>query len=211
MTAPRRTQEERREATREAISLAAMSLVAERGVDAATLLDVAERAGLSKGALTHHFEGKEALLDAALDRAASQIERALTAAWDPTEAPFPRLRKALSAIVTLGHERPTELRALLVLSTQGTWDARLGPLVRARVEALERVFCEGFTLTLAELHAHPRVEPEVLCRALVASTLGASLRPDGATPPPPGELHATRRFWESAIVAAIDPFMVEAP
>lgn len=211
MTAPRRTQEERREATRDAIVTAAMALIAERGVEAATLADVAERAGLSKGALTHHFDGKESLVDAALERAAAHVERCLTAAWDPTTAPFPRLQKALGALVSLGFERPTELRALVVLSTQGTWDARLAPIARARIEALERVFCDGFTLTLAELHAHPRLDAEVLCRSLVAAMLGAALRPDVASEPPPGALLATRRFWESAIVAAIDPFVVEAP
>ena len=209
MNPPRRTQEERREATRDAIISAAMILVAERGVEASTLADVAERAGLSKGALMHHFEGKEAIIDAALERAGTLIEQAITAAWDPTEAPFPRLRKALASVLSLAHERPTEMRALLVLSAQGTWDARLGPRARARIEALERVFCEGFTLTLAELHAHSRVDPEALGRALIAATFGAALRADGAAAD--SSIAASRRFWESAIVAAIDPFMVEAP
>lgn len=209
MNTPKRSQEERREATRDVIVSSAMSLVAERGVEATTMADLAERAGLSKGAITHHFDSKDVIIDAVLERAGALIEQAITAAWDPTAAPFPRLRKAIAAMISLPEERPTELRALLVLSAQATWDSRLGPRARARIEAFERVFCEGFSLTLAELHAHARIDPEVLGRALVASVLGASLRTDGA--PSSADTAAARRFWESAIVAAIDPFMVEAP
>ncbi len=207
MTLGRRTQEERREATRDALLGAAVALVAERGIEATTLSDVAERAGVSKGALTHHYESKEALLDAVLDRAASHLERALTAAWDPTAPPFPRLRKALAALVAAGEERAPELRALVAFAAQGAHDAHLGAHVRRRVEAVERVFADGLSLTLAELHAQPRVAPEALCRVLVASVLGTALRPGDA----PSDARDVRRLWEAAIVAAIDPFVVEAP
>lgn len=207
MNAPRRTQEERREATRDALLSAAVALIAERGIEAATLADVAERAGLTKGALVHHFENKETLLDAALDRVGSLLTQTLTAAWDPTAAPYPRIRKALAALVDVGETRDREVRALVALATHGGYDPRLGALVRARIEALERVFCDGFSLTLAELSAQPRVPVEALARALVASVLGAALRPgEGAS-----DGRDARRLWESAIVAMIDPFVVEAP
>lgn len=207
MTAPRRTQEERREATRDALLSAAVALIADGGIEAATLADVAERAGVTKGALVHHFDNKETLLDAALERAGAHLTQIVTEAWDPTAAPYPRLRKALHALLGVAEGRDRELRALVALAAQGTYDARLGALVRGRIEAIERVFCDGFSLTLAELNAQPRVPVEPFARALVASVMGAALRPGEA----PADGRDLRRVWESAIVAMIDPFVVEAP
>ena len=60
----RRTQEQRRTATRIALLRAAAELVVESGVRAVTLARVGERAGYSRGIVTHHFGSKQALLDA---------------------------------------------------------------------------------------------------------------------------------------------------
>jgi len=60
----RRTQEQRRTATRAALLAAAAELVVESGVRAVTLAGVGERAGYSRGIVTHHFGSKQALLDA---------------------------------------------------------------------------------------------------------------------------------------------------
>jgi AcrR family transcriptional regulator len=60
----RRTQEQRRTATRAALLGAAAELVVESGVRALTLARVGERAGYSRGIVTHHFGSKQALLDA---------------------------------------------------------------------------------------------------------------------------------------------------
>ncbi|MFC3996226.1 TetR/AcrR family transcriptional regulator [Nocardiopsis sediminis] len=60
----RRTQEQRRTATRAALLAAAAELVVEAGVRAVTLARVGERAGYSRGIATHHFGSKQALLDA---------------------------------------------------------------------------------------------------------------------------------------------------
>jgi AcrR family transcriptional regulator len=60
----RRTQEQRRTETRTALLRAAAELVVESGVRALTLARVGERAGYSRGIITHHFGSKQALLDA---------------------------------------------------------------------------------------------------------------------------------------------------
>lgn len=49
-------------ATRERIVAAATELVLERGYDAATMRDIAERAGVSLGSAYHYFRGKEELI-----------------------------------------------------------------------------------------------------------------------------------------------------
>jgi len=59
----RRTQEQRRTETRTALLGAAAELVVESGVRAVTLARVSERAGYSRGIVTHHFGSKRALFD----------------------------------------------------------------------------------------------------------------------------------------------------
>jgi len=61
-TAPRRTQAERSEATRRRILDAAVGLLGERGYAGLRTSDVAEAAGVSKGAQTHHFPSKDDLV-----------------------------------------------------------------------------------------------------------------------------------------------------
>src|SRR6516165_5365983 len=53
------SQAERRAATVAAIISAAGLLFTARGFDAASIDDIAERAGVAKGAVYHHFESKE--------------------------------------------------------------------------------------------------------------------------------------------------------
>lgn len=62
-----RTQQERRETTRRVLVDAALALLEERGWAATTAVAVCERAGLTRGALVHHFGDLPALLADALD------------------------------------------------------------------------------------------------------------------------------------------------
>src|SRR6266508_1453721 len=61
---------------------AALRLFAERGIEAATIRDIAKAAGVSSGLVRHHFGSKEALRDAcdsyAMDRTTRLREQMLT-------------------------------------------------------------------------------------------------------------------------------------
>ncbi|MFI6048542.1 TetR/AcrR family transcriptional regulator [Streptomyces violascens] len=59
---PRRTNAERTETTRAQLTRTARQLFSERGYSSTTIAEIAERAGLTTGALYHHWAGKEALL-----------------------------------------------------------------------------------------------------------------------------------------------------
>lgn len=58
----RRTQEERSAATQDALLRATIEMMAEVGFARLTLNDIASRAGVSRGALMHHFPNKEDLI-----------------------------------------------------------------------------------------------------------------------------------------------------
>lgn len=60
-------QAERRAATTEAILTAARRLFGTRGFAATTMDEIAENAGIAKGAVYHHFKTKEAVFEAVFD------------------------------------------------------------------------------------------------------------------------------------------------
>jgi AcrR family transcriptional regulator len=63
---PRRTQAERRETTRKQLLDAATKLIREKGFGGLRTIEVASVAGVSRGALMHHFPSKHALVVAVL-------------------------------------------------------------------------------------------------------------------------------------------------
>ena len=76
---PARTQQERRDGTRRALLDAAVESLVEVGFARTTTLEVQKRAGVSRGALLHHFPSKAVLLTAAIDHLAEMRGRELKA------------------------------------------------------------------------------------------------------------------------------------
>ncbi|MEU2549936.1 ScbR family autoregulator-binding transcription factor [Streptomyces roseolus] len=66
--------QERAQRTRQAILTAAAELFDERGYDSASTTDILARAGLTRGALYHHFPSKEAIALALLDTHVDALE-----------------------------------------------------------------------------------------------------------------------------------------
>lgn len=64
----RRTQAERTEATRNALIAAARRLFTEKGYDRVAAEEIVREAGVTRGALYHHFGGKAELLEAVYER-----------------------------------------------------------------------------------------------------------------------------------------------
>src|SRR5829696_3371503 len=76
----RRTQAQRRAATRRALLDEARSLFAERGYHGTFLEEIVRRAGLTRGALYHHFEDKKDLFRAVVDEMEGEIDEKIAAA-----------------------------------------------------------------------------------------------------------------------------------
>jgi AcrR family transcriptional regulator len=79
MTQPsaRRSQAERRSRSEDALLEAATEVVAERGVQSASLASIGARAGVSRGLPTHHFGSKDALVTQLAERAQTRIRLAI--------------------------------------------------------------------------------------------------------------------------------------
>lgn len=123
----------------------AAELVGERGYDAVSLEDVAERLDVTKGSLYYYFPGKDELVTAAIetlgDDWTSRLER-LPAGQEGSAAQ--RLRALMREHVTIAvREYPAALRLFLVPST---WPAAQ----RTRIKELRRRHDRVFRAVLTE-------------------------------------------------------------
>ncbi|MGC4999600.1 MULTISPECIES: TetR/AcrR family transcriptional regulator [unclassified Streptomyces] len=102
--------EELRRRSRERLLQAAVELVDERGFEATTLGDIADRAGSARGLVSYYFPGKRQLVQSAVHRLMHRtLEEALER--EPrTEDGRERLARAIDAILGLARERPVLMR-----------------------------------------------------------------------------------------------------
>src|SRR3954454_19052238 len=78
-----RTQAERSEATRGALIAAARGLFAERGYAGVGTEEIVRAAGVTRGALYHHFDGKRDLLRAVYEEMESEIVQRIATVEQP--------------------------------------------------------------------------------------------------------------------------------
>lgn len=95
----RRTQAERSEATRRELVAATIRVIEERGLEGASSFEIAREAGLTPGAIQHHFESKRALVQqAATDLIHSDDKHGTVVVWPSPQAPLrKRSRQAIEA------------------------------------------------------------------------------------------------------------------
>jgi AcrR family transcriptional regulator len=91
MAGSRRTQEERSEATRGAILQAARKLFAVQGYAATSIDQILSAAGVTRGALYHHFDSKSAIFSAVFAAVEADLAQLLVAAAAAKSSPWSRL------------------------------------------------------------------------------------------------------------------------
>ena len=97
----RRTKEEALQ-TREQLLDAAERVFLERGVGHASLAEVADAAGVTRGAIYHHFDSKAELFEAMVERAEMPIDAAFESAAASDDDPLDSLgKRALNALLQL--------------------------------------------------------------------------------------------------------------
>ena len=189
----RRTQEERSEATRAKLIAAARRLFAERGYAGVGTEEIVRAAGVTRGALYHHFAGKPELLEAVYREVEAEITRKIAAGAlggsDPLEAlragsemfldaclqPEVQRIVLLDAPAVLGWERWREIAAdhglgLIEAALAAAMDA--GRIARQPVRPLAHVLM-GALDEAAMLVA--RAEDTEAARAEVGATLESLL------------------------------------
>jgi AcrR family transcriptional regulator len=158
------TQQERSKRTRRLIVEAAGSVFAEKGYNGATISDVYQRVGLTKGAFYYYFTGKEDLARAVLDSQVGEVAFPLV----PRST---RLQELIDAgmVFTVQIRQDTAVQGSLRLSLErGAHDLDrrrpYGDWVAHNLHALTRAKDAG------ELHAH--VDPEAVAQLLAGAYSG---------------------------------------
>ncbi|MFE0027471.1 TetR/AcrR family transcriptional regulator [Amycolatopsis sp. NPDC059021] len=140
----RRTQEQRSAATRARLLEATIDCLVEEGYAGTTTTRVAERAGVTRGALVHHYPAKADLVTAA-------VRHLATARTDLAQAELERLRAA---------DDPVGIGLDLL------WSVHSGPLFRATVELWTAARSD------AELRAQLREVEQLVTGALLEFVAG---------------------------------------
>jgi AcrR family transcriptional regulator len=206
-TAKRRlNREEKNAATQRRLLDAARDVFGRRGYGSASLEEIAEEAGFSRGALYHHFESKEALflalLDERLTERVNEIERVFAEGETTKEATIEQARQAANdAVDVFGQNR--EWRALyleFVAHADRSPDFRRQLALRSAAcrDALTRVVRRRAQEVGIELP----IAPEQLALAIEALAQGLAMEemiePDGV----PHELFGTVLGYLLAGIAA---------
>jgi AcrR family transcriptional regulator len=108
-----RTQAERREHTRAALLAAGRELFAARGFVGAGREDIVELAGVTRGALYHHFDSKEALFQAVYEIVEQELCAAVAVAAVGGTDPIDSLRRGAHAF--LDAASTPEVRRIVLL------------------------------------------------------------------------------------------------
>jgi AcrR family transcriptional regulator len=116
-----RTQAQRRAESEAALLDAAAELIAERGIDRASLGSIGERAGSSRGLPTHHFGSKDALVARVARRAQDRVRSETAAALEQRQldrddvSTLEVLRITVDTYLDLYENASAEARALIVM------------------------------------------------------------------------------------------------
>ncbi len=98
----RRTQAERREATREALIVAGRRLFAERGYADVSSEQLVAAAGVTRGALYHHFDGKLGLFEAVYLAVEDELVARFPLERLAGDDPLANLKLAVGEVLELG-------------------------------------------------------------------------------------------------------------
>ena len=111
----RRTQAERTEATRTALIAAARPLFAQRGYSAVGTEEIARAAGVTRGALYHHFGGKRELFEAVYEQIEIELaERIAAGALEANAASPLEAMKAGAEMFLLASTEPETQQVVLL-------------------------------------------------------------------------------------------------
>uniref|UniRef100_J1SDN2 TetR family transcriptional regulator n=1 Tax=Streptomyces auratus AGR0001 TaxID=1160718 RepID=J1SDN2_9ACTN len=133
-----------RRRSRERLLRATVELVGERGFEATTLSDIAQRAGTARGLISYYFPGKHQLLQSAVHRLMHlTLQEALEREPRPSgpDAGRELLARAIDAVLGLAHDRPLLMRTHMagILTAEGFIQCpeqqRLAHLLRETVVA----------------------------------------------------------------------------
>ncbi|WP_030707363.1 TetR/AcrR family transcriptional regulator [Streptomyces sp. NRRL F-2580] len=167
----------RRQATRQKLYEAAVTLIAEQGFSATTVDEIAERAGVAKGTVYYNFASKNDLFEELLRHGVGLLTVSLRTAAEETEARGGSRVEALDAMIRAGlvfidrYPAFTQLYVAELWRTNRAWQSTLMVVRQEAVAVVEKVLREG--VERGELSAE--IDVPLTAAAMVGMVLVAAL------------------------------------
>ncbi|MFI6472688.1 MULTISPECIES: TetR/AcrR family transcriptional regulator [unclassified Streptomyces] len=167
----------RRQATRQKLYEAAVTLIAEQGFSATTVDEIAERAGVAKGTVYYNFKSKTELFEELLRHGVGLLTASLQAAADETAERGGTKVEALDAMIRAGldfiHRYPafTQLYVAELWRTNRAWQSTLLVVRREAVAVVETVLRDA----VAAGELSEEIDIPLTAAALVGMVLVAAL------------------------------------
>jgi TetR/AcrR family transcriptional regulator len=154
--------------TRERVVDAAVVAFGSRGYDATSLDALAAELGIRKQTILYYCHSKEGLLDAVIDRAATELSLVLEEALDGAGDGWARIEAVVRSVFRLSARQPELLGLLREVSRLGPpaatrLTAALGPLIGRAAMFLEEEMASG---------AMRRHDPKLLLLASYSAVIG---------------------------------------
>jgi AcrR family transcriptional regulator len=108
-----RTQAERSETTRAALIAAARALFGARGYADVGTEEIVRAAGVTRGALYHHFDGKRDLLSAVYEQVEAELAAEIAESLSGTESPLEAMRDGAAMLLDAALEPEVQRIVLL--------------------------------------------------------------------------------------------------
>src|SRR5947199_8049484 len=142
--------ERQAEATRQLLVSVARQLFTEQGYAATSIEEIIKRAGVARGALYHHFAGKDALFRAVYDEVQTEVATRVVATAVAAPEPWDGVRAGLAAFLDACLEpafrRIVVMDSVPVLS-QDVWDGGIEhnelPMLRSVLTPLVETYLPG--------------------------------------------------------------------
>lgn len=168
----RRTQAQRRAAAKASLLAAAVEVIVEGGVRGLTLARVGERAGYSRGIVSHHFGSKRGLMETLTRESQAGFVSHLAGMAPGLERFLAHVDGYVSA---LGDDAPG-WQAFVRLWVEAASDAELAPIMRERDESFRADLRNDVATGLAEGAVHRDVDPAAVAVAAVGQLRGIGLQ-----------------------------------
>jgi AcrR family transcriptional regulator len=203
---PRLTQPERVEAMRNRLLDASIECLADTGYSGFSTNEVVRRAGVSRGALAHHFPAKADLVAAAADRLIALRAAEFRARFGAVPAPRRTVAKALDVLWTFFDD--PSYQALLELIVAARSDDELRPVMAAGLRHAAEVTREVFAESFPELADSPFIGETLDAILALYSGLAAQAALDGGA----ADRHtAVRNLLKGALSLAVAAAPIQVP
>jgi len=167
-----------RHSLRENIIDAAVDTFHRKGFNGASVQDIAEVAHAPKGSFYNHFDSKEALAIAALERYWERIRSSFAVLGEPQYPPHERLKRYFGLLTSAA--RTAEFRKGCLIGNISAEMAGENPALRARLATLLGAWTAGIEACVKEAQADGSVrrdlDPASIAAFLLNSWEGAVMR-----------------------------------